>query len=67
MLSLIVTYEGKNKKLSVEKGTSIESVLKKMNINPETVIVGVDNVIVPESTKLQKAAHLTLIKVISGG
>ncbi len=63
-IKVYIEKEQKTKQLDVK---SIKQILKKLKINPETVIITRNNKIVTEDTKLNKNETIKLLSVISGG
>ena len=59
--------EKKEKTVEVDKNITVKDLLKKININPVTVIVSKDNNIITEDEKLNDNDKISLISVISGG
>ena len=61
-----VFIERKNRTEELNAETVIE-LLKKLNINPETVLITRDNDLLNLNDKLQKKDNIKLLNVISGG
>ncbi len=61
-----VFIEREDKEKEVKAGT-IKELLKKLNINPVTVIVAKNNELVTEDEKLNEKDEIKIISVISGG
>jgi sulfur carrier protein ThiS len=61
-----VFIEKENKKLSV-KAVDIESLMKKLNINKEEIIVVKNNELTPRNEKLKDTDEVKFLSVISGG
>jgi len=68
-MQLKVFYDRENKEKTIELGNniSVSDLLKKMNINPVTVIVSRNNNIILEDEKLKDKDDVKIISVISGG
>jgi len=68
-MQIYVFYDRENKEKIVEldENSSIKDLLKKMSINPVTVIVSKDDNIILENEKLNDKDKIKLISVISGG
>ena len=64
MVKAFIERKNKTEELSAE--TVIE-LLKKLNINPETVLVTRDNELLNLNDKLEKKDSIKLLSVISGG
>lgn len=61
-----VLIEKENKKVKKE-AKNVEELLKKLKINPTTVIVSVNDELVTEDYKLNKKDKVKIMSVISGG
>ena len=59
--------ENKEKEVEIGSSTTVKGLLKKMDINPVTVIVSKNNGIVMEDEKLNEKDYIKIISVISGG
>jgi len=59
--------ENKEKTIELDNNLSVKDLLKKMNINPVTVIVSKNNNIILEDEKLNDNDDIKIISVISGG
>jgi len=55
------------KKLKFEKGLTVEHILKKLNIKPDTVIVMSKNRPVPIDDEIKDEQELIILQVSSGG
>ena len=68
-MKLKVFYDRENKEKTIELGnnTTVKDLLKKMEINPVTVIVSKNNNIIMEDEKLNEKDDTKIISVISGG
>jgi thiamine biosynthesis protein ThiS len=62
-----LSFEGKKNKKEIPGNYSVEKLLKEMKINPQTVLVAVNNEITLESHSLREGDSVDIIKVISGG
>ena len=69
MMKLKVFYDRESKEKTIELGNNatIKDLLKKMEINPVTVIVSKNNDVVLEDEKLKEKDDIKIISVISGG
>ena len=69
MMKLKVFYDRESKEKTIELGNNatIKDLLKKMVINPVTVIVSKNNDVVLEDEKLKDKDDIKVISVISGG
>lgn len=53
--------------IEVEEGTTFDEVLRERDIHPETVLVFVDDEVVPEQTEVPGGADVRILRIISGG
>ena len=60
-------FLGKEKVLAVGEGANVLDVLRKMDINPETVLVKRGKEIITEDEPLAGRDEIEIIKVVSGG
>lgn len=61
-----VYIEREDKETNI-KAKTVKELLKKLNINPITVIVAKNNELVTEDEKLSEKDEVKIISVISGG
>ena len=66
-VSVFIDRENKNTKLELENNASVADLLKKLSINPVTVIVSRNNELILEDEKLNDNDELKILSVISGG
>ena len=68
-MKLKVFYDRESREKTIELGNNatIKDLLKKMEINPVTVIVSKNNDVVLEDEKLKDKDDIKIISVISGG
>ena len=66
-LKVFYDRENKEKTIELDSNLSVKDLLKKMNINPVTVIVSKNNNIILEDEKLNDNDDIKIISVISGG
>ncbi|MCK5451833.1 MAG: MoaD/ThiS family protein [Candidatus Aenigmarchaeota archaeon] len=66
-MDIAVKYENKDKNIEIDSNQRISDIMKKMDINAETVIVKVNGAIEPEDITLKKEDKIEIIKIISGG
>lgn len=66
---MIVTlkYSGKNRNINLLTRAKVADLLKKASINPETVLIRREGVIIPDTEVLKDKDKLEAIRVISGG
>ena len=57
--------DGKEKSVQLARGSTVMEMLKKLDINPEKVIVRIDGKIVTEDVKVR--GKVELLRVFSGG
>ena len=62
-----IYYDKENKKLSKRFSGKVRDLLKLLNINPETVIVAKDGILVTEEDTLSDKDNIKIMSVISGG
>ena len=62
-IKIFLEKENASKSLEVPEGHTIESVLRKLGINPQTVIVMKNGEVVPEQDTLQDKDGLKIIRV----
>ena len=55
------------RKINIEKGSTVEHLLKKIKLKPDTLIVMSDNKPIPIDDVLNDYQELTIIQVASGG
>ncbi len=63
-MAVTVLYEGKQKK---GRGSNVADVLRSVEINPQNVLVRMDNTIVADDMKVKDGQKLEALKVVSGG
>ncbi|MEA2003553.1 MAG: MoaD/ThiS family protein [archaeon] len=66
-MDIAVKYGNKDKNIEIDSNQRISDIMKKMDINAETVIVKVNGAIEPEDITLKKEDKIEIIKIISGG
>lgn len=62
-----VFIEPENETKEIEFSGTVSELLKKLNINPETVIAAKNDELVPEDEELKDGDEVKLLAVISGG
>lgn len=65
-----ITYHGlglDDETVEVEEGTTFDTLLRERDIHPETVLVFVDDDVVPEQTEVPAGADVRVLRIISGG
>jgi len=55
------------KEITIKEGSTVEDLLKKINIKPDTIIVMDKNQPVPTDDILNEGQELTILQVASGG
>ncbi len=63
----IILSRTRKRKLEFEKALTVEQVLKKLNLKPDTVIVMSKNYPVPIDDEIKEGQELTILQVSSGG
>ena len=66
-VNAFIDRENKNAELELENNSQVIDLLKKLNINPVTVIVSRNNELVLEDEKLKNNDEIKILSVISGG
>ena len=66
-ITIFIDSENKNTKLKLDKNSSAADLLKKLNINPVTVLVARNNELILEDEKLKNNDNIKILSVISGG
>ena len=66
-VKIFVDRGNSNKTLELESNSIVADLLKKLNINPVTVIVSRNNELVLEDEKLNNEDEIKILSVISGG
>lgn len=47
--------------------STVAEILRELKINPEIVLVSVNNEIVPENSEIKEDDYVEILKVVSGG
>ena len=66
-VNVFIDRENKNAKLDLENNLKVLDLLKKLDINPVTVIVSRNNELILEDEKLNNNDEIRILSVISGG
>lgn len=66
-ISVFIDRENKNKTTELDANSLVINLLKKLKINPVTVIVSRDNQLILEDEKLRDGDEINILSVISGG
>ena len=66
-VKIFVDRDNSNKSMELENNSSVMDLLKKLDINPVTVIVSRNNELILEDEKLNDNDELRILSVISGG
>ena len=61
-VKVFLEKENSRKSMDIQKNQTIESLLKKLHINPQTVIVSRNGDIVPEQETLEEKDSLRIIR-----
>ena len=67
MLTVKVSFQGEDKKVTIPEKSTIEDVLKEMRINRETVIVSLNNEYVPETESVKNKDKIKILEITSSG
>ena len=57
----------KTKEIQLEEGSTIENLLEKLNLKPDTLIIMNKNMPIPVDSVLNHNQEITIIEVSSGG
>ena len=66
-LKIYIDRENKNKTIQLTNNSKVADLLKKLKINPVTVIVSRNSEIILEDEQLQNNDEIKILSVISGG
>lgn len=66
-MNVRVLWRDKTKSVEVPEKSSIENVLDKMGINPETVVVTRDGEVTPEFEAVSNGDEIEIIDIVSRG
>ena len=66
-VKIFVDRDNSNKSMELENNSSVMDLLKKLDINPVTVIVSRNNELILEDEKLNDNDEIKILSVISGG
>ena len=66
-IKIKLSRTNETKELKTEEGTTINDVLKKIDLKPDTVIVMENDKPLPIDDKIKDRQELTIIQVSSGG
>ncbi len=67
IMEVSLTFSGKEHEVPFVKGDTVSDILKKVEINPETVIVKRKNTIIPDDEEIKDGDSLYVLKIVSGG
>ena len=62
-----ISRTNETKEVNLENGTSVQGLLKKINLKPDTIIVLNNNKPIPIDDELTNGEELTILQVSSGG
>ncbi len=65
-LDVLVQHKEETRKVTVEKGSSYEQLVRALTLNPEEVLVFVDGISVPSDEHV-KPGKIHIVKIVSGG
>lgn len=66
-INVFIDRENKNTTIKLDNNSVVLDLLKKLSINPVTVIVSRDNELILEDEKLNDNDKIRVLSVISGG
>ena len=66
-VNVFLDRENKNAKIEMDNNSSVADLLKKLNINPVTVIISRNNELILEDEKVNDKDEIKILSVISGG
>jgi len=66
-VNVFIDRENKNTMLELDNNSIVSDLLKKLNINPVTVIISRNSELILEDEKLNNNDELKILSVISGG
>ena len=66
-INVFIDKENKDISLVLENDSKVKDILKKLKINPVTVIVSRNNELIMEDEKLNNNDQIRILSVISGG
>lgn len=66
-VAVFIDRENNTKKIELDTNSRVEDLLKKLNINPVTVIVSRNSELILEDEKLNDNDDIRVLSVISGG
>ena len=66
-INVKMTKTGETKKIILEKGSTVEDLLKKIKVKPDAIIVMSNNTPVPVDDVLSENQEILIIQVASGG
>ena len=62
-----ISRTNETKEISIETGSTVEDVLKKINLKPDTVIIINKSKPIPIDDEIKDGEELTVLQVSSGG
>jgi len=66
-ISVRITKTNETKKIILERGSTVEDLLKKINVKPDTIIVMSKDKPIPVDDVLDENQELIILQVASGG
>ncbi|UCD07504.1 MAG: MoaD/ThiS family protein [Candidatus Aenigmatarchaeota archaeon] len=67
MVNVKISYMGKTRTLNMPEKSSIENLLEKLEINPETVVVLKNGEVVPDFEMLSNKDRVEILDIVSRG
>ncbi|MGZ4940872.1 MAG: MoaD/ThiS family protein [Halobacteriota archaeon] len=65
-LDVLVQFKEETRRITVDKGSNYEQLVREMMLNPEEVLVFVNGVSVPSDEHV-KPGEVRVVKIVSGG
>jgi sulfur carrier protein ThiS len=66
-ITVNLARENTSKTINLQSGSTVDTLLKKMDLKPDTLIVTSDNQVIPVDDTLSDGQEITIILVSSGG
>lgn len=66
-MKITIVEENSEKQVSVDKGSTVEEVLKDLNKNPSEYLTSVNDTITSKKHEIEEGDRIELLDVIAGG
>ncbi len=66
-MSVEISWNNSKKSIDVEEGATVQDIFEEIDVNPETVIIELDERVVSLEEELNGDEDIRLINVVSGG